>query len=35
MNPANLSLAVGAGYDDLNLTAWDFAPPAPLVRCGL
>jgi hypothetical protein len=21
-------------YDDLNLTAWDFSPPAPLVRCG-
>jgi 5-methylthioadenosine/S-adenosylhomocysteine deaminase len=22
-------------YDDLNLSAWDFSPPAPLVRCGL
>jgi len=22
-------------YDDLNLTAWDFSPPASLVRCGL
>ena len=21
-------------YDDLNLTAWDFSPPTPLVRCG-
>jgi cytosine/adenosine deaminase-related metal-dependent hydrolase len=21
-------------YDDLNLSAWDFSPPTPLVRCG-